>query len=88
MILPSRINCSIACQISSQGGITSSSIVRCVRLYRLCSEASPSRLREAAVHCAVAISQPAKLLLPALRHFGVGLIPWSPIGMGLLGGVR
>jgi aryl-alcohol dehydrogenase-like predicted oxidoreductase len=26
-------------------------------------------------------------MIPALRHFGIGLIPWSPIGMGLLGGV-
>jgi aryl-alcohol dehydrogenase-like predicted oxidoreductase len=26
-------------------------------------------------------------VIPALRHFGVGLIPWTPIGMGLLGGV-
>jgi len=26
-------------------------------------------------------------VIPALRHFGVGLIPWSPIGKGLLGGV-
>jgi aryl-alcohol dehydrogenase-like predicted oxidoreductase len=26
-------------------------------------------------------------VIPAARHFGVGLIPWSPIGMGLLGGV-
>lgn len=26
-------------------------------------------------------------VVPALRHFGIGLIPWSPIGMGLLGGV-
>jgi diketogulonate reductase-like aldo/keto reductase len=26
-------------------------------------------------------------VIPALRHFGVGLIPWSPIGMGPLGGV-
>ena len=26
-------------------------------------------------------------VIPALRHFGVGLIPWSPIGMGVLGGV-
>jgi aryl-alcohol dehydrogenase-like predicted oxidoreductase len=26
-------------------------------------------------------------VIPALRHYGVGLIPWSPIGMGLLGGV-
>ena len=25
-------------------------------------------------------------VIPALRHFGIGLIPWSPIGMGLLGG--
>jgi aryl-alcohol dehydrogenase-like predicted oxidoreductase len=26
-------------------------------------------------------------VIPALRYYGVGLIPWSPIGMGLLGGV-
>jgi len=26
-------------------------------------------------------------VIPALRHFGIGLIAWSPIGMGLLGGV-
>ncbi|MGB3424902.1 MAG: aldo/keto reductase [Castellaniella sp.] len=26
-------------------------------------------------------------VIPALRHFGIGLTPWSPIGMGLLGGV-
>ena len=26
-------------------------------------------------------------VIPALRYHGVGLIPWSPIGMGLLGGV-
>lgn len=26
-------------------------------------------------------------VIPALRHFGVGLIPWSPIGGGLLGGI-
>jgi aryl-alcohol dehydrogenase-like predicted oxidoreductase len=26
-------------------------------------------------------------VIPALRHFGIGLISWSPIGMGLLGGV-
>jgi aryl-alcohol dehydrogenase-like predicted oxidoreductase len=26
-------------------------------------------------------------VIPALRFYGVGLIPWSPIGMGLLGGV-
>lgn len=26
-------------------------------------------------------------VIPAARHFGVGLILWSPIGMGLLGGV-
>src|SRR3712207_6360317 len=25
-------------------------------------------------------------VIPALRHYGVGLVPWSPIGMGLLGG--
>jgi aryl-alcohol dehydrogenase-like predicted oxidoreductase len=27
-------------------------------------------------------------VIPALRHFGIGLIPWSPIGMGVLGGLR
>jgi len=26
-------------------------------------------------------------VIPALRYHGLGLIPWSPIGMGLLGGV-
>jgi aryl-alcohol dehydrogenase-like predicted oxidoreductase len=26
-------------------------------------------------------------VIPALRHFGIGLIPWSPVGKGLLGGV-
>lgn len=26
-------------------------------------------------------------VIPALRHYGIGLIPWSPIGMGTLGGV-
>ncbi|MEH2512644.1 aryl-alcohol dehydrogenase-like predicted oxidoreductase [Nitrobacteraceae bacterium AZCC 1564] len=26
-------------------------------------------------------------VIQALRHFGIGLIPWSPIGMGLPGGV-
>jgi aryl-alcohol dehydrogenase-like predicted oxidoreductase len=26
-------------------------------------------------------------VIPALRYYGVGLVPWSPIGMGLLGGV-
>jgi aryl-alcohol dehydrogenase-like predicted oxidoreductase len=26
-------------------------------------------------------------VIPALRYYGVGLLPWSPIGMGLLGGV-
>lgn len=26
-------------------------------------------------------------VIPALRHYGVGLIPWSPLGGGLLGGV-
>jgi aryl-alcohol dehydrogenase-like predicted oxidoreductase len=25
-------------------------------------------------------------VIPALRYYGVGLVPWSPIGMGLLGG--
>lgn len=25
-------------------------------------------------------------VIPALRHLGIGLVPWSPIGMGLLGG--
>ncbi|MGW5782883.1 aldo/keto reductase [Streptomyces sp. NPDC003757] len=26
-------------------------------------------------------------VVPALRHYGIGLIPWSPLGGGLLGGV-
>jgi aryl-alcohol dehydrogenase-like predicted oxidoreductase len=26
-------------------------------------------------------------VIPACRHFGLGLIPWSPLGGGLLGGV-
>jgi aryl-alcohol dehydrogenase-like predicted oxidoreductase len=26
-------------------------------------------------------------VIPALRHYGIGLIPWSPIGSGMLGGV-
>jgi len=26
-------------------------------------------------------------VIPAIRHFGIGLVPWSPIGMGTLGGV-
>ena len=26
-------------------------------------------------------------VIPACRHYGVGLIPWSPLGRGLLGGV-
>ncbi|MEU2289151.1 aldo/keto reductase [Streptomyces sp. NPDC013178] len=26
-------------------------------------------------------------VIPALRHYGLGLIPWSPLGGGLLGGV-
>jgi aryl-alcohol dehydrogenase-like predicted oxidoreductase len=26
-------------------------------------------------------------VIPALRYYGIALIPWSPIGMGLLGGV-
>jgi aryl-alcohol dehydrogenase-like predicted oxidoreductase len=26
-------------------------------------------------------------VIPALRYYGIGLVPWSPIGMGLLGGV-
>jgi aryl-alcohol dehydrogenase-like predicted oxidoreductase len=26
-------------------------------------------------------------VIPALKYYGIGLIPWSPIGMGLLGGV-
>ncbi len=25
-------------------------------------------------------------VIPACRHYGVGLIPWSPLGGGLLGG--
>ena len=25
-------------------------------------------------------------VIPACRHYGLGLIPWSPLGGGLLGG--
>ncbi|MFT3877470.1 MAG: aldo/keto reductase [Propioniciclava sp.] len=27
-------------------------------------------------------------LIPALRHFGIGLIPWSPLAMGVLAGTQ
>ena len=27
-------------------------------------------------------------VIPALRHYGVGLIPWSPLAGGLLGGIH
>ncbi|WP_264816143.1 aldo/keto reductase, partial [Gluconobacter kondonii] len=26
-------------------------------------------------------------VIPACRHYGLGIIPWSPLGGGLLGGV-
>ena len=26
-------------------------------------------------------------VIPACRHYGMGLIPWSPVGGGLLGGI-
>ena len=45
-------------------GSTSSSTVRSVRLYRHCSEASPSRCRPRAVSFACAMCHPAKLLDP------------------------
>jgi len=33
-------------------------------------------------------ARPVELeLIPALRHYGVGLIPWSPLAGGLLGGI-
>ena len=44
----------------------------------LVSEQSPYNLTQRTIELEV---------IPALRHFGIGLIPWSPIGMGLLGGV-
>lgn len=47
-------------------------------LLGLASEQSLYNLTERAVELEV---------IPALRHFGIGLIPWSPIGRGLLGGV-
>jgi hypothetical protein len=47
-----------------QAGMTWSSIGRAVRLHRLCSAARPGRFRVAVVLCAVAMSHPAKLLLP------------------------
>ncbi|WP_250495394.1 aldo/keto reductase [Caballeronia sp. GAWG1-1] len=47
-------------------------------LLGLASEQSISNLTQRTIELEV---------IPALRHFGVGLIPWSPIGKGLLGGV-
>lgn len=47
-------------------------------LLGLASEQSLYNLTERAVELEV---------IPALRHFGIGLIPWSPIGRGILGGV-
>jgi aryl-alcohol dehydrogenase-like predicted oxidoreductase len=54
-----------------------------------CSAASRNRLGLVSEQSLYNLSQRAIELevIPALRHFGVGLIPWSPIGMGLLGGV-
>lgn len=48
------------------------------RLLGLASEQSLYNLTQRTIELEV---------IPALRHFGIGLIPWSPIGMGLLGGV-
>ena len=47
-----------------QAGRTSSSIVRAVRLYRLCSETSPRKLARRRPRWRCAMCQPAKLLLP------------------------
>jgi aryl-alcohol dehydrogenase-like predicted oxidoreductase len=54
-----------------------------------CSAASRNLLGLVSEQSLYNLSQRAIELevIPALRHFGVGLIPWSPIGMGLLGGV-
>jgi aryl-alcohol dehydrogenase-like predicted oxidoreductase len=46
-------------------------------LFGLASEQSLYNLTQRTVELEV---------IPALRHFRIGLIPWSPIGMGLLGG--
>jgi aryl-alcohol dehydrogenase-like predicted oxidoreductase len=54
-----------------------------------CSAASRNLLGLASEQSLYNLSQRTIELkvLPPLRHFGLGLIPWSPIGMGLLGGV-
>jgi aryl-alcohol dehydrogenase-like predicted oxidoreductase len=54
-----------------------------------CTAASRSLLGLASEQSLYNLTQRAIELevIPALRHFGIGLIPWSPIGGGLLGGV-
>ena len=49
---------------SRTAGSTSSSTVRALRLYRLCSDARPRKLRARAISFARAMCQPAKLLEP------------------------
>ena len=48
----------------SQAGRTSSSTVRAMRLYKLCSLTRPRKFRFDAASLARAMCQPAKLLLP------------------------
>ncbi len=48
------------------------------KLLGLASEQSLYNLSERTVELEV---------IPALRHLGIGFIPWSPLGMGLLSGV-
>lgn len=38
-------------------------------------------------HALWLVGQGGTLIIPACRHFGLGLIPWSPLAGGLLGGV-
>jgi len=57
---------------------TAQSIASSRRLLGLASEQSIYNLSQRTIELEV---------IPALRHFGIGLIPWSPIGKGLLGGL-
>ena len=56
---------------------TAHSVARSRHFLGLASEQSLYNLSARAIELEV---------IPALHHYGVGLIPWSPIGQGLLGG--
>jgi aryl-alcohol dehydrogenase-like predicted oxidoreductase len=57
---------------------TAQSVAKSRQFFGLASEQSLYNLTARTVELEV---------IPALRYYGIGLIPWSPIGMGLLGGV-